>query len=254
MFRWRMRVFVGSVFCGSYLLCTACGGHSGLSGRGSGGASGSTTLATGGTGGLATGGTGGGEDASASGEVSGATTLGSGGTSGASGTDGSADSLSCAAVTCPSLPVSCKKIVQDPHACCPVCTDTGCDPCDEPTCAAGTHKETIPGACCPSCVVDPPDACTQGQRAYADLRSELLDKYLSSKCKNSTDCVLVLENDACGFFCYVALPSGTENNFQGNMASSAAGNCATCPPPAPVQCELMVPACVNEKCVAASPF
>jgi hypothetical protein len=268
----------GSVLCGAYLCCVACGGHSGLSNRGTGGATtsggttslvspgsggstglstsgsgGTATLSTGGTTSPATGGSAGEPDAGTSlVGTGGATSPGAGGTGGAAGTDGSAGVPSCAEVTCPSIPSSCKKIVQDPNACCPVCTDTGCDPCAPMNCGAETHPETPAGACCPICVADPPNACTQGQQTYAALRTQLLDKYGSTKCQNSSDCVLLLESNACGVFCNVALPSTMTNSYQSNLASAATG-CATCPTPAPALCELMVPACVNQKCVAANP-
>ena len=115
----------------------------------------------------------------------------------------------------------CKKIVQDPGACCPTCTDTGCDPCADLTCATGTHKETPVGACCPICVADPPDPCTQGQQNYAAFRASLLDKVGTVKCQNSTDCVLLQEDNACGVVCNVALPSSTADSFQYNLSSQS---------------------------------
>ena len=224
---------------------------------------GATTFATGGTVGGATtipsgGGTGLGTagDASAgtSGIATGGTTgLTSSGTGGASAAGGSTGRPSCGGVACPSLPASCKKIVQDPSACCPTCTDTGCEPCADLTCATGTHKETPVGACCPVCVADPPDPCTQGQQNYAAFRVTMLDKVGTLKCQNSTDCTLLLENNACEVVCNVAVPATGADSFQSNLSSMATQNCAACPAPASVQCERMVAACMNGKCVAANP-
>lgn len=235
------------LLCGACLLYSACGGHSGLASSGAGG---TTTIPSGGSTALATGGIAGGATTIPSG---GSTTLATGGTGGVSAAGGSTGAPSCVGVICPSLPASCKKIVQDPGACCPTCTDTGCDPCADITCATGTHKETPVGACCPICVADPPDPCTQGQQNYAAFRTSMLDKVGTVKCQNSTDCVLLEENNACGVVCNVALPSSTADSFQSNLSSQATQDCATCPTPASVQCERMVPACMNGRCVAANP-
>jgi len=287
MSTYRSLDFIRFLLCGGCLLYSACGGHSGLASGGSGGiitnpSGGTTTLATGGSGGgatsipsgstttlatggsggittnpsggtttLATGGAGGGATSILSGGV---TTLATGGSGGVSTAGGSSGGPSCVGVACPSLPASCKKIVQDPGACCPTCTDTGCDPCADITCATGTHKETPAGACCPICVADPPDPCTQGQQNYASFRASLLDKVGTVKCQNSTDCVLLQENNACGIVCNVAVPSSTADSFQSNLSSQATQACATCPKPVAVQCERMVPACMNGKCVPANPL
>jgi hypothetical protein len=160
---------------------------------------------------------------------------------------------SCAGVTCPALPNSCKKIVQDPTACCPVCTDTGCPTCSPPNCLTGMHLETLPGDCCPSCVADPLDDCKKGQQEYDRLRMQLQDKYASTKCQNSTECTLVSETNACTAVCFVPLPTATASNYLDNLASSAKSNCASCPPPPMLLCPNMVPACLNGKCVAVNP-
>ena len=93
----------------------------------------------------------------------------------------------------------------------------------------------------------------KGQQDYAALRTQLLDKYQSSKCKNSSDCTLVLESNPCASVCNVPLPSGLGTSYQSNLAQTAATGCASCPAPPAILCEQMVPACVNEKCVAANP-
>ena len=176
-------------------------------------------------------------------------------TGGATGiaTGGAGGTVSCTTVVCPSIPSSCKKIVQSPSACCPVCTDTGCDPCPDLACASGTHAETAVGACCPTCVADPPDACTQGQQSYASMRTSMLTKYSSSGCKNSTDCVLVTEHNLCVWNCNVPLPSVMSSSFVSNLSSNAQSYCATCSTPAAPSCEQLIPACVNGNCVAANP-
>jgi hypothetical protein len=43
------------------------------------------------------------------------------------------------------------------------------------------------------------------------------------------------------------------SSLQASLDSHAATSCSTCPAPTPILCELMVPACVNGKCVAANP-
>jgi hypothetical protein len=188
-----------------------------------------------------------GKPTSDSGATSGmSTTGGAGGSAGSSVANGGA--LPCSKVTCPSIPTSCKRIVQAADACCPTCLDTGCDVCAALDCAEGTHSETVPGDCCPSCVADPPDACATGQQVYADVRAMLLDKYGSSGCSNSTDCTLVSENNACSVACSVVLPLSTAHNFVANLESLAAG-CATCPPAGEVDCKAQAAACVNGRCV-----
>jgi hypothetical protein len=162
---------------------------------------------------------------------------------------------SCATVVCPSIPTSCKKIVQDPSACCPTCTDTGCSPCPDLSCTSGMHVETAVGACCPTCVPDPPNACTQGQQSYASIRASMLTKYSSIGCKNSSDCVLVSENNLCAWTCNVPLPSTMSSSFVSNLNSAAQSECATCTAPTAPSCDLnlMIPACVNGNCVAVNP-
>jgi hypothetical protein len=108
------------------------------------------------------------------------------------------------------------------------------------------------GDCCPSCVANPPDPCLKGQQDYAAFRKELFDKYASVGCKNSKDCTLVLENNACAFVCSVPLPITTASNFPPNMAGMATGFCATCPSPARITCDPMTPSCVNGSCVAVA--
>ena len=179
----------------------------------------------------------------------GASNLQTGGKS-ASSTGGSS-SLSCAQVTCPSIPSTCKQIIQAPDACCPTCLDTGCPPCEAVTCPSGTHSETPVGACCPECVTNPPDACTKGKQDYASLRAAMVDKYGSSGCKNSSDCVIVAENNLCAQTCGVPLPGTMSASFQMNLDSNAKTNCATCPTGDLVVCA-QVPACVNGKCVAVN--
>ena len=163
---------------------------------------------------------------------------------------GSAGMNACAKVTCPALPTSCKQIVQDPNVCCPTCPDTGCGTCPDIECSPGTHSETAAGDCCPSCIPDPPDACTQGHTAYAELRSQLLQKYQSTSCQNSTDCALALEDDACAYSCNIPLPSSTLASFTQNLENAASG-CTSCAPPDRAQCDAQVPACVNGRCAAA---
>ncbi|GEM_PF-1552599 len=221
-------------------------------GRGAMVTSGGTTGTTGGMTGT-TGGTGGGGTTltTSTGGIS-----GSGGTtngSGAAATGGTAGALSCAGVNCLALPASCKDIVQDPNACCPTCTDTGCDPCADITCASGTHLETPVGACCPQCVVDPVDPCTQGRQNYAALRAALLDKYATLGCNNSSDCVIVPEDNRCVSSCGNLLPSTMGANLEANLTAEANNNCATCSTPVAPSCVIVVPACVNRKCVAANP-
>ena len=267
MLSYRFLDSIQFLLCSACLLFSACGGNSGLASSGTGGitatpSGGTTTLASGGTGGsittILTGGTitlaSGGTSGSVTTILTGGTTsVASGGSGGVAAAGGSTGVSPCAGVICPSLPASCKKIVQDPGACCPTCTDTGCDPCADLICATGTHKETPAGACCPVCVDDPPDPCTQGQQNYAAFRATLLDKVGTVKCQNSTDCVLLQENNACDSVCNVALPSSTADSFESNLSSQATQACAACPKPVAVQCERMVPACMNGNCVAANP-
>ena len=184
-------------------------------------------------------------DAGGSGALGGDSSVGGS----SAGSSGSMPALPCSKVNCPSIPTSCKRIVQAADACCPTCLDTGCDVCPALDCAEGTHSETVLGDCCPSCVADPPDACATGQQVYADVRAMLLDKYGSSGCSNSTDCTLVSEDNACSVACNVALPLSSAHNYLPNLDSLATG-CATCEPPGEVDCNAQAAACVNGRCVA----
>jgi hypothetical protein len=96
-----------------------------------------------------------------------------------------------------------------------------------------------------------PDPCVQAQTNYAQLRAEMLTKYGSLGCKNSTDCTLVLEDNPCAYTCNIALPSETANSFVSNLKYSAA-SCSSCAAPVQVTCESQVPACLDGTCVAAS--
>jgi hypothetical protein len=90
----------------------------------------------------------------------------------------------------------------------------------------------------------------QGQHGYTVLRVQLLDKYQPTKCKNSSDCTLVLESNACVSICNVPIPTGLSSSYQSNLADAASA-CATCPTLPPIVCAVMLPACVNEKCASA---
>ena len=186
------------------------------------------------------------------GGAAGAIRGGAGGRVGTGGAGGAGGTQSCSGVVCSPIPSSCKKLVQEPGACCPTCTDTGCGPCPALTCPTGTHQELLAGDCCPSCVTNPTDPCLQGKQDYATVRQQMFDKYTSSGCKNSSDCTLVLESNACAQVCNVALPTIMASSFPSNLRSVAATDCATCPVQAPITCDAMTPACVNGKCVAVS--
>ena len=157
----------------------------------------------------------------------------------------------CGKVSCEPIPTSCKVIVQVPGECCPTCPDTGCGACPDITCDDGTHAETVAGDCCPSCVTDPPDPCVEGQKAYVESRQQMLEKYNSRGCKNSNDCALVTEDNACTFACNVPLEAEEAGSFMINLTNDASG-CSTCPAIPPAPCEHQSPACVNGKCVGAS--
>ncbi|HEY0462647.1 MAG TPA: hypothetical protein VGC79_00490 [Polyangiaceae bacterium] len=163
---------------------------------------------------------------------------------------GAAEVMPCDKVICDPIPTTCKHLVQSPGECCPTCTDTGCDACEDLDYAEGTHSATKAGDCCPTCVPDPPDACLEGQKYYAKNRAELLDKYGSSGCKNSADCTLVQEDTACAHACNIPLPTLTAHNLAPNLGVFAAG-CSSCEAPPRVECDEQIAACVNGKCVTA---
>ena len=96
-----------------------------------------------------------------------------------------------------------------------------------------------------------PDPCVQAQTSYAQFRAELLDKYGSVGCENSTDCTLEVEDNACAYSCNTALPSSMTNNFLSNLKNSATG-CVNCPAPVRVTCDGLVAECVNGKCTAVN--
>lgn len=239
----QVRHFVCALVCAT-LLASACGGRSAELGNGpqaAAGSAGSSSQPTVGGGGAAT---------SAEGGATAPSDAGSAAV-GAATSGGSAQISKCDQVICAPLPTTCKRIVQGPEDCCPTCPETGCDECPEIACDEGTHAETAPGDCCPSCLPDPPDACTQGQKSYADFRAQLLEKYSGTGCKNSAQCGLVKEDNACAFACNIPLPTQTVHSFVDNLASAAASDCSSCAAPAPARCESQVAACVNGKCAAA---
>jgi len=269
---------VGHLLVGAALLLGACagrstsqdgdGGSGNTSGTGAGGTTGGTSS---GSAGVGHGGTGNGGSSQFGGTggtaVGGSTDPGKGGTSlggstdpgkGGTGVGGTTDpgkggTAGCANVSCPSIPNTCKKLVQPPDECCPLCLDTGCpNDCEEPACKEGQHAETIAGDCCPTCVDDPPDACETGQEIYDDLKDALLEKYGSTGCKNSSECTIVYEANACAATCGVALPTSTAESYSSNLDNYAAG-CETCDPPSVPPCPAAVAACVNGKCVATGP-
>lgn len=221
----------------------------GIAGSSSGGA---TVPALGGAAGAASGGAAGGTRASAGGAgmAKGGAAGGRSSSGGTLASGGSGVVVSCTGVVCAPIPSTCKKLIQEPGACCPTCTDTGCSSCPALTCPDGMVQQIAAGDCCPTCVVGPASLCASGQKSYGSLRQQLFDKYGSAGCKNSTDCTLVLESNACAFVCNVPLPTTMASQFGPNLNSSAAAYCATCSPPAAVSCEFMFSACVNGKCVA----
>jgi hypothetical protein len=264
---------VTRLLLGASLVLGACAGRSSSHDEGDGGTGNTSgTTASGGSSGAADnkGGSSGAADnkggstasggSSASGptggsDVGGTTDPGIGGTGvgGTTGKAGTGGTLNCANVSCPSIPNSCKKLVQPPDECCPVCLDTGCqEECTDPGCKEGEHLETIPGDCCPTCAADPPDACATGQEIYANLKDALIEKYGSSGCKNSSECTIVYEYNACASTCGVPLPSSTAQSYSDNLNNYAAG-CETCPQPPPILCPAAAAACLNGKCVITSP-
>jgi hypothetical protein len=192
----------------------------------------------------------------ASGGAAGATTGGAGGGTHASGgaiaSGGAGGAVSCSGVVCAPIPSTCKNLIQEPGACCPTCTDTGCNSCPPLTCQPGLVAEILAGECCPTCVPDSASMCASGRKSYTVLRQQLLDKYGSVGCKNSSDCTLVVESNACAYVCNVPLPITTASSFAPNLSGSAVSYCANCSPPATVVCDPMAPACLNGKCVAVS--
>jgi hypothetical protein len=130
---------------------------------------------------------------------------------------------------------------------------SGCGPCDAGLCPSGTHPETPVGACCPDCVPDPIGACAQGQNDYAALHAQLLDKYGSTGCSSSSDCLIVVLDSLCGVSCGDPLPITASVSYVSDLTSMANSYCASCAIPDPVFCERMVPACVKGKCVAVDP-
>jgi len=84
------------------------------------------------------------------------------------------------------------------------------------------------------------------------MRTSMITKYSSNGCKNSSDCVLVPENNLCAWNCDIALPSSMSGSFVSNLTQNAQSYCATCPTATAPQCEQMIAACVNGKCIAAS--
>jgi hypothetical protein len=232
---------------GSVLLVAACGGKSASESRGGTGGS-STTDATGGSTTTA-GGTGNATSAGGDTSTGGSSLAGTGGSENGSGTGGTS---TCNGVVCEPIPNTCKQIVQEPGACCPVCLDTGCDACPDLACDTGTHAEMTAGECCPTCQPDPPDPCTQGRADYVNLRSALIAKYGSGGCMNSADCAIAAERNACMSTCGVPLPLSMVNNFEQNTMN-AASHCSTCPPLPALDCSLELPACVNGQCVTEAP-
>ncbi|HSU40265.1 MAG TPA: hypothetical protein VLJ38_11875 [Polyangiaceae bacterium] len=247
MSKWRSGEVL-RLFLSAALLLAGCGGESARHGA--------PASDGGATSGMSTTGGAGGSDGSsiANGGTLPSDAGGSGALGGSSaGSSGSMPALPCSNVTCPSIPTSCKRIVQAADACCPTCLDTGCDVCPALDCAEGTHTETVPGDCCPSCVADPPDACATGQQVYADVRAMLLDKYGSSGCSNSTDCTFVSESNACSVTCGVALPLSTAQDFTQTLGSLLTG-CATCPAPSELVCKGYVAGCLNGLCAILHPI
>lgn len=248
------------LFCGLSLLGAACGGRSLSPDDQEGGELSGTTSGSGGASAITTTGTG---NASSTLAAAGGTSaaIASGGTtvivaSGGTGTvasGGTPATAWCAQVICPALPTACTKIAQDPNACCPECLESTCPPCADVNCAAGTHPEIPDGSCCSECFADPLDACGQGQRDYPRQRAQMLDKYASVGCVNSSECVIVAEHNSCVWSCGYALPSTTAANLESNLTNVAESYCASCPAPDPVFCEVMAPACVNGRCVAVDP-
>lgn len=169
----------------------------------------------------------------------------------ASTTGATTTSVSCAKVTCPALPNACTRLVQASDQCCPTCVESACQPCAPLDCVAGTHLETVVGDCCPSCVADPPNQCEKDRASYASAREALLSKYGSVGCSSSPDCTIVAENNGCTWSCGIPIAKSMQANLENNLVITAL--CSSCPPPPPLACERMVPACLNGTCVAADP-
>ncbi|HEY5958876.1 MAG TPA: hypothetical protein VIV60_20085, partial [Polyangiaceae bacterium] len=172
---------------------------------------------------------------------------------GGSGLSSSSPTMNCGHVTRPAIPSICTKFVQPDGECCPKCAYNPCEACEVLTCAVGRHLQTLAGDCCPSCVVDPPSACEKGLANYARDREMMVDKYSTSGCTHRSDCTIVAESNLCAWTCGIPLPLDGVRFLNDNLLSRADATCSSCSQPPPILCEQAVPACVNGKCVAASP-
>ena len=237
----------GKTFASGGATMPATGGKAFATGGATMPATGGKAFASGGATMPATGG-----KAIASGGATFPATGGNGFSSGGLPATGGSGTVSCAAVICPAIPTTCRQIVQDPGACCPTCLDSGCPTCAAIACPTGSHAEVVAGDCCASCVADPPDACVVGQQSYASMRASMLEKYGSLGCSNSTDCVIIPENNACALTCGIVTPSRMSTSFQDSLDTNAKSYCSMCKPPLAVPCVSMLPACVNGKCIAVS--
>jgi hypothetical protein len=179
--------------------------------------------------------------------------VGTGGSSISTGT-GAGGSM-CTNVGCPAIGCGPGYIsVIEPGACCPVCKPAPCNgACVAIACPKGAHLETPPGMCCPICVPDGPTACEQGQKAYAELRSMLLQKYQTLGCMRDADCGTVYESNRCASSCGTALPFAALSFFADNLRSFADSNCASCPPQPPPPCVPGFVTCQKGQCFFGGP-
>ncbi len=224
-------------------LFAACGGRAILEDSGSAGAGAAGTSSAGArstTGGTSSTHVGGGRGTTAG-------TTSSGGTNGLAGATSSGG---CGPTACPFVPVCDgpnEMLVVPPGECCAVCQNT-CPPCGSPVCPVGSSPQMLPGQCCPTCVAN---NCDAGKMAYEDTRAQLLAKY-SYGCATAADCVAVPTFNACESGCdNTAILKPVANDWQTNLASSAAKDCSSCAPTPVPPCvpDVRQPACLNGQCV-----
>jgi hypothetical protein len=181
--------------------------------------------------------------------VGGAPSAGAGGVGvsggGAGGGGGWRDSgeagSACVNVECPS-DGACGpgyKAVTDASGCCTTCVPDGSGgsggnscaytSCPAIACGPGTKWASVPGQCCGTCVPDP-EACSEAQAAYQDLRSQLLSAPGALNCGTTADCQFLSSSARCGAPCpSSAVSTAAAKSIEQQLNQFEAVNCSFCP-------------------------
>ena len=158
------------------------------------------------------------------------------------GTTAAGGACTCSAIGCPLN----SRPVPNPDGCCFHC-ESDCPPaCPGVACGSGSVLRMLPGDCCPRCIED---VCVTQHDVYHAIQSELVNKYGSISCTDSSECTTYFENNACSSGCGIPIAISIVASLDSNLQNAAASICTPdCKLPVPPCGPTPAPSCIDNRC------